>query len=122
MNTLMTQLLRQRFMKSLAALSILITLGIASPAWAISLDAAKDKGLVGELTNGYLGYVQANPNNEVKQLITDINNKRKAVYIKKAKAAGVSLQIMEREVGERLIERAEKGHYVSDGSGHWQKK
>lgn len=105
---------------SLIALMALLTTPLS--AWAIDLDDAKNQGLVGELTNGYLGNVTANPSNEIKQLIADINKKRKDVYLIKSKEAGVSLPIMEQSVGKRLIERAETGQYISNGQGSWKKK
>lgn len=116
-----TSMIRATFKKiRLIALMTLFLTPLS--AWAIDLDSAKNQGLVGELTNGYLGHVTVNPSDEVKQLIEDINKKRKEVYLIKSKEAGVSLPIMEQSVGKRLIERAEKGHYVSNGQGSWQKK
>ncbi len=110
------------FFKKLSFITLVGLLISPISAWALSLDAAKDQGLVGELTSGYLGHVTTNPSSDVTNLIDSINKKRKAAYQKKAKEAGVSLMIMEQSVGKRLIERAEKGHYVSTGQGSWQKK
>lgn len=122
MNMSMNTNTTKRLPNLVRQLLIVLALLIPTQSWAISLDEAKNKGLVGELTNGYLGHVVAKPSNEVKQLIATINKKRKTAYIKKAKEAGVSLQIMEQNVGKRLINRAKSGHYVSNGKGSWQKK
>ena len=102
---------------------ILLTLmfSLANTAWALSLDEAKSQGLVGELTNGYLGLVK-NGNAAVKNLVDDINRKRRAAYAAKAKKAGVELKIIEIRIGERLQERANKGEYVQRSNGQWQQK
>lgn len=54
------------------------------PAWAISMDDAKAKGLIGEQVNGYLGYVKS-PSSSVRAMVEAINNKRRAAYNKGAK-------------------------------------
>ena len=45
-------------------------------SWALELDAAKQMGLVGEQTNGYLGLI-ASSHNEAAALVSDINQQRK---------------------------------------------
>lgn len=112
----------KRWTRKLGIFTLMLGLLLPLHSWALSLDAAKDRGLVGELGNGYLASVQASPSNEVAQLIADINRKRKAAYQKRAAEAGVSLEIMEIRVGQRLIERADKGHFYADQNGSWQKK
>ncbi|GGB80318.1 hypothetical protein GCM10011352_02510 [Marinobacterium zhoushanense] len=103
---------------TLAALLILL----ASPVFALTLDEAKARGLVGEQSSGYLGVVTGSPSGEVKALVDDINGQRKALYIEKAKEAGVELKIMELRTGERLIKRAADGEYVRTPDGKWLKK
>ena len=46
---------------------VLIASSMAFSAWAISLDQAKQQGLVGEMPNGYLGVVVAS--SEVSSLV-----------------------------------------------------
>ena len=106
-------------MKPLILLTFIFSL--ANTAWALSLDEAKSQGLVGELSNGYLGLVK-NGNAAVKNLVDDINRKRRAAYAAKAKKAGVELKIIEIRIGERLQQRANKGEYVQRTNGQWQQK
>jgi len=104
-----------------AALAALLIL-LATPAFALSLDEAKAQGLIGEQSSGYLGIVTGSPSADVKALVQDINSQRKALYIEKAKEAGVELKIMELRTGERLLKRAPDGEYVRTPDGKWIKK
>lgn len=106
--------------KTLTLVALLFIFG--TPAWAISLDDAKDQGLVGEQLNGYLGLIRNNASGDVKALVSDINAKRRAAYIDKAREAGVDPQIMEIRIGERLQQRAESGHYIQNSNGQWTRK
>lgn len=108
-------------LKSRLAIGVLASL-LTLPAWALSLDEAKHQGLVGERSNGYLGIVVSNPSREVRELVADINSKRKAAYQQSARKAGVDLQVIELRIGQRLKEKAEKGEYIQSGSGAWQRK
>jgi len=100
----------------------LFALLLSLPAYAISLDDAKAQGLVGERSSGYLGIVTQSPSADVKKLVSQINNKRKALYQKKAGNAGVSLDVMELRTGQRLQEMTPSGQYIQDANGRWVRK
>lgn len=100
----------------------LLTLLISLPAHALSLDDAKSRGLVGERSTGYLGVVTEKPSADVKQLVEQINVKRRALYQKKAGKAGVSVEIMELRTGERLQQMTPTGEYIQDANGRWVRK
>ncbi len=100
----------------------LFALLLSLPAHALSLDDAKAKGLVGERSTGYLGIVTTSPSADVKQLVQQINAKRRALYQKKAGKAGVSLEIMELRTGERLQQMTPAGAYIQDANGRWVRK
>ncbi len=106
-------------MKPLILLTFMFSL--ANTAWALNLDEAKSQGLIGELSNGYLGLIN-NSNSAAKNLVDDINRKRRAAYAAKAQKAGVELKIIEIRIGERLQQRAKKGEYVQRSNGQWQQK
>jgi uncharacterized protein YdbL (DUF1318 family) len=107
--------------KLLSALLLLVSV-IATPAWAITLDEAKTQGLLGETPSGYLASVHASPNNNTLRLMNEINAKRKAAYNKSAKKAGVTLNVMEIRIGQRLYDRAPQGSYLQKPNGQWLKK
>ncbi len=52
----------------------------AQNAWAIDIHDAKDQGLVGEATSGYLAAVRSPAGDEVNALITAVNKKRKEQF------------------------------------------
>jgi hypothetical protein len=104
-------------------LLILVTtclLLLVAPAYAIDLQAAKDQGLVGETTTGYLEAVSS-PSAEVKALIESINAQRKAKFQEIATRNNTSLDAVEKLAGKKAIEKSEPGSYIKLG-GTWQKK
>lgn len=108
-----------RKLLSLLTLSFII---MATPAWALSLDEAKSKGFVGETPSGYLASVSPSPNNETQRLIHEINTKRKVAYKDIATKAGVTLNIIEIRIGQRLYDAAPKGAFLQNQQGHWVQK
>lgn len=108
---------RPRFIPLLLALFLsLFSVG----AQALELQTAKQKGYVGEQPNGYLGIV--NNGKGVKELVADINKRRKQHYKTIAKTNGTSLEVVETLAGRKAIEKTPAGQYVRDASGEWLKK
>lgn len=98
---------------------LIASLFFSSLVFAIGLDEAKDKGLVGEKDNGYLGLVVIEK--EAQSLIDDINAKRKAVYIELAEKNGITLQQVEKLAAKKAYDKTSSGHYLWM-SGEWVKK
>ena len=119
--------MKNKIFKSLIIVSFLFS----SIAFAVNLDEAKDKGLVGEKGNGYIGVVavQSNPQNDTQDetlndtqtLVDDINAKRKAVYVKLAAKNGITVQQLEKLAAEKAYSKTSTGHYLWM-SGKWTKK
>ncbi len=102
-----------------ACVGILWT-AVASSAFALSLDEAKAKGLVGEKTNGYLGAV--NPSNaEAQALVEDVNQKRRQAYEDIAKRNRTNVQAVETLAGEKAIQNTKLGYFI-EGPDGWMKK
>jgi hypothetical protein len=95
---------------------------IAIPAWAMSLDEAKAKGIVGETPTGYIASVKPTADQDVIKLINEINTKRRAAFTESAANAGVTLDIIEIRISQRLYELAPKGTYLQTPNGQWQQK
>jgi uncharacterized protein YdbL (DUF1318 family) len=91
-------------------------------AWALTLDEAKENGLVGEDASGYIAAVSANPNKEVKALVDDINARRRAEYEKIAAANGISVADVEKLAGKKAIEKSPAGDYIRLPGEPWRKK
>lgn len=101
---------------------VLLLLLLSLPAWAQTLDQAKSQGLVGEQLNGYVGIVTRSPSNELRALVTDVNQKRRALYQRSAQDASVALDVFEARAGQRLQERTRPGEYIQDANGQWRRK
>jgi uncharacterized protein len=92
----------------------------AQPVFALSLEEAKTKGLIGEQTNGYLGVVVAG-NAEAQAVVNDINQKRRQAYQDIARRDGTNLSTVETLAGEKAIEKTKPGNFV-EGPRGWIKK
>jgi uncharacterized protein YdbL (DUF1318 family) len=107
-------------MKKILVLLTTCLLLIMQPAFALDLQQAKDQGLVGETTTGYLEAVSS-PSPDVKALIQSINAQRKAKFQEIAISNKTSLETVEKLAGKKAIEKSDAGAYIKiDGS--WQKK
>lgn len=91
-------------------------------AWAIDIHSAKDQGLVGEANTGFLAAVGGSPSAEVKELIADVNSKRKEEFERTAKKTGATLEQVRFRFYELAVQRTQPGHYYQDQQGNWQRK
>ena len=108
--------------KSLSWLAGLVILWWAAlgPAFALSLDEAKSKGLVGEKANGYLGVVVPG-SQEAQSLTNEVNQKRRQAYQDIAARNRTQLETVEALAGEKAIQNTKPGHFV-EGAGGWTRK
>lgn len=110
------------FRKSLVLAGTVLALGVGGIAIAQDRDpayaAARAAGQVGEQTDGYLGVVGNQPAN-VRAVIKDLNNKRRAVYT--AKAAGKStIEEYAFATACRLILETKPGEKYQAPDGSWK--
>ncbi|MDU0353182.1 DUF1318 domain-containing protein [Paraglaciecola aquimarina] len=91
--------------------TVLAAIGLSFSVWAMNLDEAKNQGLVGENSTGYLGLVVQN--NAAKALISEVNEKRKAQYLKLAQVEALA--------AAKAIKKTKAGHYI-EVNGQWVKK
>ncbi|MDP1945960.1 MAG: YdbL family protein [Nitrospirota bacterium] len=104
-----------------------ITIGVVlwcfsggQPLFALTLDEAKSKGLVGEKSNGYVGLVSPG-SGEAQALANEVNQKRRQAYEEIAHRNGTSLNAVETLAGEKAVANTKPGNFV-EGSGGWVKK
>jgi uncharacterized protein YdbL (DUF1318 family) len=91
-----------------------------TPAFGISVEEAKTKGLVGERPNGYLGVVNpAAP--EAQALANEVNEKRRQAYEDIARRNRTQLDAVEALAGEKAIQNTKPGSFV-EGPGGWTRK
>ncbi len=108
-------------MKQLIMGICLMLLG-SNTVFALSLQEAKSSGLVGERNDGYVGYVVAPPANDVKAVVKEVNNKRRAKFTESAKSNNLKTGQVAHRFYQRAIQATATGHYYQDASGAWVKK
>lgn len=89
-------------------------------SFALSLEEAKAKGLVGEQISGYLGAIGAEA--EAQALVQEINSKRRSKYQEIAKQNGTPLSAVESLAGKKAIESSAVGSFVQSPQGIWMQK
>ncbi len=104
--------------RTLFALFMLLPL----TAWALTLDEAKESGLVGEDASGYLAAVSDKPSKDVVALVSDINGRRRAEYERIAAANNISVADVEKLAGKKAIEKSPEGAYIRLPGESWRKK
>lgn len=103
-------------------LVVLLGLGHAGQALALTLDEAKTQGLVGERPDGYVAAVAPQPTDEVKALVTSTNDGRRKVYAELAQRNGITVEAVGILSGEKLQGAAPAGQYILQPNGQWQRK
>ena len=98
----------------------LLVSAMAFSAWALSLNDAKQQGLVGEMPNGYLGVVVDNA--AAKSLVASVNKKRKSIYMNLARKNKITMQQVTALAGEKSLAKTQTGHLIKNSSGQWVKK
>lgn len=98
-----------------------LALCFAANVWAIDLNSAKTQGLVGERSDGYLGYVTS-PNPDVKTLVQGVNNKRKLKFQQAAVKAGATAEQVAIRFAQRAAKKTTTGNYIQNTQGVWVKK
>jgi uncharacterized protein len=107
-----------RFFKKITCALLVST--IAFSAWAISLNDAKQQGLVGEMPNGYLGVVVESA--EVQSLVDSVNEKRRNIYLNLARKNKITMEQVTALAGVKALEKTQPGHLIKTSDGKWVKK
>ncbi len=80
----------------------------------------KDKGVIGEQIDGFLGVVK---NEGGAQSVVDAENKdRKEEYSKRAATQGQSLDVFSKVLGEARLRQEKAGRMIKGADGTWSKK
>lgn len=106
---------------NIAATFLLLVLLIPT-AFAITLQEAKEQGLVGEQRDGYVGMVVNTAPSDVAALIRDINGQRRQRYQQIAQQNNISVEQVGALAYERAVAATRSGHYIQNASGAWQRK
>ncbi|MCX3307903.1 YdbL family protein [Pantoea vagans] len=106
-------------MKRISA-ALLLALAMAQPAWAMTLDKARQAGLAGETLSGYLA--ARSLDSETLALVQRINAGRKQEYQRLAEQNNLSTADIASIAGQKLVSRAAAGDYVRGINGQWLRK
>ena len=111
-------------MRKLSAWTTVALLGLllAGPVWAVTLQEAKDQGLVGEQRDGYVGLVAGTAAAEVRDLVRDVNDERRRRYEQIARDNGITVEQVAAVAWERAVQATRSGHYLQDENGRWVRK
>lgn len=80
----------------------------------------KDKGLVGEQADGFLGVVE--DKDGAAAVVAEENSDRKEVYSERAKSQGQSLEVFGAVIGGAKTRDEQSGRFIRNSAGKWQKK
>lgn len=107
-------------MKTINTFLIGTALLFSSMASALTLNEAKQQGLVGETLSGYIAPVVQTP--EAIAFAEKINQARKEKYQEIAAQNNISVSDVASLTGKKLIRRVGPGEYVRGINGQWLKK
>jgi uncharacterized protein len=101
--------------------ALLFTLLMASTAaFAIDLETARSKGLVGEVDNGYIA-VPPGAGTEAQPLVGTVNQERRAAYADIATKNGISVEVAGQRTFEKRFPVFPAGTWVQV-QGKWSRK
>ena len=91
-------------------------------SFALTLQEAKNEGLVGEQRNGYVGLVMESAPAGVMALARDVNNQRRELYQQIARQNNLTVEQVAALAFEKAVEATPAGQYLQDAFGAWVKK
>lgn len=91
-------------------------------SFALTLQDAKNDGLVGEQRSGYIGLVVESAPAEIVALARDVNNQRRELYQKIATQNNLTVEQVAALAFEKAVEATLVGQYLQNAAGSWVKK
>ncbi len=108
---------------AIAALSLVSAAFAQSSEAKALVDAAKDRGVVGEQADGYLGWVSASEDAALRAAVNEINAARAAHYRQLAAQRGVPIEAVQAATGQQVFrEVVTTGQYYRTADGTWRRK
>lgn len=80
----------------------------------------KDKGLVGEQADGFLGVVEDKEG--AAAIAAEENADRKEVYLERSKSQGQTLEVFGAVIGGAKTRDEQAGRFIRNSAGKWMKK
>ena len=115
-------------MRTLLKLVFVLTVAFATlfaapgPAWAgAKLDAFRADGVIAERYDGYVEIRDSNATSEARDLVADVNAKRRALYGKRAGESNVPVEEVGKIFANKIADTAPSGTYfLQPGGGYVQ--
>ncbi len=92
----------------------------AAPAFALDLNQARSKGLLGEKQDGYVGVVVAS--REAQELANDVNARRRDEYNRISQQNSQPASVVAKLAAEQIINNLPAGALYQGANGSWVKK
>lgn len=109
-----------------AAAAFLALLALAAltapPAAAASLDQYRAQGVIAERYDGLVEVRTSNAPAEARQLVDQVNQKRRQIYQSRASEQGVSAEQVGRVYATQIMEKAPPGTYFKKPDGSYVRK
>jgi hypothetical protein len=107
----------------LALFAVLVAaVALPNPADAQSLDQLRKDGVIAERFDGYVEIRADNPPARARQLVDQVNAKRREVYQKRAEEQNVSPSAVGKVYAEQILRNAPKGTYFKQPNGSYVRK
>ncbi|WP_279152293.1 YdbL family protein [Photobacterium iliopiscarium] len=103
-------------------ISCCLILFCSHSVFAITLQQAKQQGLVGEAKNGFIAAVKPSNNTAVTHLINTVNKHRKETFQTISQSHDLPLNIIKQRAYHKAIEKTQVGNFYQNNQGSWQKK
>ncbi|HEX6860382.1 MAG TPA: DUF1318 domain-containing protein [Caulobacteraceae bacterium] len=87
-----------------------------------AVDAAKAQGLVGEMGDGFLGFVVVSSDAALNAAVAAINTGRAAAYAETAAKTGVTAEAAGQATARQLYSRIPPGQWYKPLGGGWMRK
>ncbi|NTW69237.1 MAG: YdbL family protein [Chlorobiaceae bacterium] len=105
---------------SKVAVLMMLMFSVSLSAYALDLETARSSGLAGEVDNGLLA-APPGASAAAQDLISTINNSRRAEYAKVAAQNNLSLDVVGAMMYEKIYSRLPAGTWIQV-KGNWVKK
>ena len=86
-----------------------------------SLVQAKDQGVVGEGTDGFV-YVRESGSEKIAKMVADENEDRKILFKAMSSKTGGSVEEVANKFSKALVQKSKKGHWFRKSSGEWMQR